>query len=75
MVATPAAAEKNAPRSGGHVVELADTKDLGSFGESLAGSTPVVPTISQASTLARWSGTVQVFETMPQKRIVSTLSS
>jgi hypothetical protein len=29
---------------GGRVAELADAKDLGSFGEILAGSTPVAPT-------------------------------
>ena len=28
----------------GRVAELADAKDLGSFGEILAGSTPVAPT-------------------------------
>ena len=30
--------------SSGRVAELADAKDLGSFGEILAGSTPVAPT-------------------------------
>jgi hypothetical protein len=29
----------------GRVAELADAKDLGSFGAILAGSTPVAPTI------------------------------
>ena len=31
----------------GRVAELADAKDLGSFGAILAGSTPVAPTIVQ----------------------------
>ncbi len=31
-------------RVAGRVAELADAKDLGSFGEILAGSTPVAPT-------------------------------
>ena len=34
----------------GRVVELADTMDLGSIGESRAGSSPVVPTIVDATT-------------------------
>ena len=33
------------PRQFGRVAELADAKDLGSFGAILAGSTPVAPTI------------------------------
>ena len=33
------------PRRFGRVAELADAKDLGSFGAILAGSTPVAPTI------------------------------
>jgi hypothetical protein len=32
-------------RQCGRVAELADAKDLGSFGAILAGSTPVAPTI------------------------------
>ena len=33
----------------GRVAELADAKDLGSFGEILAGSTPVAPTPKYSS--------------------------
>ena len=40
---TVPAAEKILGRSG-RVAELADAKDLGSFGAILAGSTPVAPT-------------------------------
>ena len=34
----------------GRVAELADAKDLGSFGEILAGSTPVAPTNKNTET-------------------------
>ena len=43
-VFTPNETKANIPRSIGRVAELADAKDLGSFGEILAGSTPVAPT-------------------------------
>ena len=33
----------------GRVAELADAKDLGSFGEILAGSTPVAPILEHFS--------------------------
>ena len=43
-VFTLSAPETNMLFQAGRVAELADAKDLGSFGEILAGSIPVAPT-------------------------------
>ena len=49
-------------RESGRVAELADAKDLGSFGAILAGSTPVAPTLQVFLNHFSWQLQTEVLE-------------